>query len=87
LIYFSGIFYSITSTQTGLQGIELGTFLIKQAVQRLKDEFPEMNQFSTLSPIPGFRAWLLTTLQSAKKGEVKVFTEAENSELEEYLSR
>ncbi len=48
-----GIFYSITSTQTGLQGIELGTFLIKQAVQKLKDEFPGMNQFSTLSPIPG----------------------------------
>jgi malonyl-CoA decarboxylase len=49
-----------------LQGIELGTFLIKQAVQRLKDEFPDMAQFSTLSPIPGFRSWLLTTLQNAK---------------------
>ena len=51
----TSIFYSITSTQTGLQGIELGNSLIKQAVKKLKEEFPSMNQFSTLSPIPGIR--------------------------------
>jgi malonyl-CoA decarboxylase len=84
---FAAIFYSITSTQTGLQGIELGTFLIKQAVQRLKDEFPDMNQFSTLSPIPGFRAWLLAMLQAVKKGESKIFTKSELTELEDYLGR
>ena len=49
----TSIFYSITSTQTGLQGIELGNSLIKQAVKKLKEEFPTMSQFSTLSPIPG----------------------------------
>ncbi len=49
----TAIFYSITSTQTGLQGIELGNSLIKQAVRKLKEEFPQMSQFSTLSPIPG----------------------------------
>lgn len=59
----TAIFYSITSTQTGLQGIELGNSLIKQAVKKLKEEFPNMSQFSTLSPIPGFRNWLLKTLQ------------------------
>ena len=85
--FISGIFYSITSTQTGLRGIELGTFLIKQAVQRLKDEFPEMGQFSTLSPAPGFRSWLLTSLQAAKKSGVKIFTDAEFKEIEEYLGR
>ncbi len=51
----SAIFYSITSTQTGLQGIELGTYLIKQAVRRLKEELPNISHFCTLSPIPGFR--------------------------------
>ena len=51
----AAIFYSITSTQTGLQGIELGTHLIKQAVRRLKEELPGLVHFSTLSPIPGFR--------------------------------
>lgn len=53
----------------GLQGIELGTFLIKQAVQRLRDEMPSLAHFSSLSPIPGFRSWLLTTLASVKRGE------------------
>ena len=51
----TAIFYSITSTQTGLQGIELGNSLIKSAVKKLREEFPTMNTFSTLSPIPGFR--------------------------------
>ena len=32
----AAIFYSVTSTQAGLQGIELGTHLIKQAVTRLQ---------------------------------------------------
>ena len=63
----TAIFYSITSTQTGLQGIELGNSLIKQAVKKLKEEFPNMTQFSTLSPIPGFRNWLLKTLQMSNK--------------------
>ena len=59
----SAIFYSITSTQTGLQGIELGTYLIKQAVKRLKDELPSVSHFCTLSPIPGFRQWLLAAIK------------------------
>ena len=63
----SAIFYSITSTQRGLQGIELGTYLIKQAVIRLKEEFPKMNQFCTLSPIPGFKNWLITILNSVNR--------------------
>lgn len=63
----TAIFYSITSTQTGLQGIELGNSLIKQAVKKLREEFPNMSQFSTLSPIPGFRIWLLRSLQMSMK--------------------
>jgi len=55
----TAIFYSITSTQAGLQGIELGTHLIKQAVALLKREIPSLQRFSTLSPIPGFRTWLM----------------------------
>ena len=65
----AAIFYSITSTQRGLQGIELGTYLIKQAVQSLREEIPNLIHFSTLSPIPGFRTWLLTTMQREKRGE------------------
>jgi len=58
----TAIFYSITSTQAGLQGIELGNHLIKQAVAELKRELPGLRRFSTLSPIPGFRRWILIEL-------------------------
>ena len=32
-----------------------------------------MNTFSTLSPIPGFRNWLLAKIQSCKRGECQNF--------------
>lgn len=65
----SAIFYSISSTQpgsfeicfqvfltfvrTGLRGIELGNALIKRVVRQLKVEHPQLQKFSSLSPIPG----------------------------------
>jgi len=52
------IFYSITNCQDGLRGISFGNFLIKQVAEELKQEFPRLRAFATLSPIPGFRAWL-----------------------------
>ena len=64
----TAIFYSITSTQKGLVGIELGNYLIKQVVKELQKEFPRMSRFSSLSPIPGFRSWLLAELKVAQKG-------------------
>ena len=54
----TAIFYSITNCQTGLRGISFGNLLIKQVAQRLGHEFPKIRTFATLSPIPGFRAWL-----------------------------
>ena len=54
----TAIFYSITNCQTGLRGISFGNLLIKQVAQRLGQEFPKIKTFATLSPIPGFRAWL-----------------------------
>lgn len=64
----AAIFYSITSTQKGLQGIELGKYLIKSAVKDLQIEYPHLNTFSTLSPIPGFRDWLLNDLVQVTRG-------------------
>ncbi|KAJ1914578.1 hypothetical protein IWQ60_008759 [Tieghemiomyces parasiticus] len=52
------IFYSITS-QRGLAGVELGNFLIKRVVRELQQTHPNLGVFCTLSPIPGFRAWLM----------------------------
>ena len=44
---------------SGLQGVDLGNYLIKKVVAELRLEFPNMTQFSSISPIPGFRDWLM----------------------------
>ena len=54
----TAIFYSISNTQAGLRGVSFGDSLIKRVVETLKDEFPKLKTFATLSPIPGFRDWL-----------------------------
>ncbi len=54
----TAIFYSISNTQTGLRGVSFGDSLIKRVVETLREEFPKLKQFATLSPIPGLRAWL-----------------------------
>jgi malonyl-CoA decarboxylase len=54
----TAIFYSISNCQDGLRGVAFGNFLIKQVVEELKAELPQLKCFSTLSPIPGFRQWL-----------------------------
>jgi malonyl-CoA decarboxylase len=54
----TAIFYSISNCQDGLRGVSFGNFLIKQVVEELKAELPQLTRFSTLSPVPGFRRWL-----------------------------
>ena len=54
----AAIFYSISNAQTGLAGISFGNFLIKQVVEELRRELPRLRTFATLSPAPGFAAWL-----------------------------
>ena len=55
----TAIFYSISNTQSGLRGVSFGDSLIKNVVETLKIEFPKLKTFATLSPIPGFRAWMV----------------------------
>lgn len=54
----TAVFYSISNCQEGLRGISFGNFLIKQVVEELARDFPGLDTFVTLSPVPGFRAWL-----------------------------
>lgn len=54
----TAIFYSISNTQPGLRGVSFGDSLIKHVVETLRQEFPRLKTFATLSPIPGLRAWL-----------------------------
>ena len=57
----TAVFYSISNTQRGLGGISFGNFLIKQVVEELRRELPKLDTFVTLSPVPGFMAWLKDT--------------------------
>ncbi|XP_021486745.1 malonyl-CoA decarboxylase, mitochondrial [Meriones unguiculatus] len=81
----AAVFYSISLTQQGLQGVELGSFLIKRVVKELQKEFPHLEAFSSLSPIPGFTKWLLGLLnmQGKEHGRNELFTDSECKEISE----
>jgi malonyl-CoA decarboxylase len=57
----TAVFYSISNCQRGLAGISFGNFLIKQVVEELRRELPKLENFVTLSPVPGFIQWLKQT--------------------------
>jgi malonyl-CoA decarboxylase len=73
----TAIFYSISNCQDGLRGISFGNFLIKQVVEELQAEFPQLKRFSTLSPIPGFRRWLMQRLAQASDPDAVLLPELE----------
>jgi malonyl-CoA decarboxylase len=67
----TAIFYSITNTLYGLRGISFGSFLIKQVVDDLARDLPNLKQFATLSPMPQLRAWLKAQPADAWLGEAE----------------
>lgn len=89
----AAVFYSVASTQDGLHGIELGNYLIKRVVAELISEFPCIDQFSTLSPIPKFKKWLFDKFAMFTQDEVEnikqvlqISSEGFNKELRKCLS-
>jgi malonyl-CoA decarboxylase len=66
----TAIFYSISNCQDGLRGVSFGNFLIKQVVEELQAELPQLKRFSTLSPVPGFRRWLTQPLAEESNPDV-----------------
>lgn len=50
----TAIFYSINNCLRGLRGVPFGNFLIKQVVEELAAELPNIQTYSTLSPLPHF---------------------------------
>ena len=64
----TAIFYSISNCQHGLAGISFGDFLIKRVVDALARDLPRLKVFATLSPVPGFRAWLDRQGEAAPEG-------------------
>jgi malonyl-CoA decarboxylase len=75
----TAIFYSISNCQRGLAGVSFGNFLIKQVAADLKRDIPSLKQFATLSPIPGFVAWLRKQAESPEEAcepTMRAFSEA-----------
>ncbi len=76
-------FYSISNCLDGLRNISFGAFLLKQVIHELQSEDLKIRNFVTLSPIPGFRAWLTKAAPSVaaaspvktKKDQAQVLTE------------
>jgi malonyl-CoA decarboxylase len=74
-------FYGISNCEPGLRGVSLGNFLIKSVAEQLKRELPRLRTFCTLSPMPGFAAWLasgpdFTTLPHLRRGVAAELEEA-----------
>ncbi len=67
----TAIFYSISNCQEGLAGVSFGNFLIKRVVADLISEHPGLKNFATLSPIPGFSAWLRRQAEAEEKEETE----------------
>ena len=76
----TAIFYSISNCQRGLAGISFGNFLIKRVASDLAAELPHLTTFATLSPVPGFHAWLDQRLAA---GEEALLLPAERKALAE----
>src|SRR6266851_2385788 len=74
----TAIFYSISNCQGGLRGVAFGNFLIKQVVEELKAEFPQLKRFSTLSPVPGFRRWLGQRLANGSDPDAALLPQLES---------
>ncbi len=72
----TAVFYSISNCQPGLRGVSLGNFLIKNVVDVLAREFPRLEVFCTLSPVPGFVAWLEPLLRGGGGPHPRVMQEA-----------
>ncbi|MGB5709223.1 MAG: malonyl-CoA decarboxylase [Arenicellales bacterium] len=53
------VFYSISNCHSGLAGVSFGNFLIKQVATGLQLRFPHLKKFATISPVPGFKNWLI----------------------------
>lgn len=74
----TAVFYSISNCQPGLRGVSLGNFLIKNVVDVLSRECPRLKVFCTLSPVPGFVAWLEPLLKGGGADRFKLLTPALN---------
>ncbi len=83
----TAVFYSINNCHTGLVGVPLGDFLIKKVVEELRGDLPHLTRFVTLSPVPGFRAWLEQVLDPDFESDGPTLDEVRRRALRGMVSR
>jgi malonyl-CoA decarboxylase len=59
------IFYSVSSSNNGLRGLNIASHLLFLTIQRMTNLFPMCHTSATLSPVPGFEEWLRAVLSTA----------------------
>jgi malonyl-CoA decarboxylase len=80
-------FYSISNCEPGLRNVSLGNFLIKSVAVQLQHELPRLRTFCTLSPVPGFAAWLLAEPDFSTLPNLRRNVAAEFDAAREHLRR
>jgi malonyl-CoA decarboxylase len=73
------VFYSISSCQEGLRGVSFGNSLIRRVVDELNREFPRLKTVATLSPVPGFRAWLTGAARDGERRHAEIVARMDES--------
>lgn len=61
----------------------MGNYLIKEVAKQISNEFPKIDKFSTLSPVPNFKTWLLDKI---KRNLNAIFTKSEQEEIKNELN-
>ncbi|KAG6969559.1 hypothetical protein JG688_00005254 [Phytophthora aleatoria] len=56
------IFYSVSTSNTGLRGLNIASHLLFLTIQRMNSMFPQCKTAATLSPVPGFARWFKAAL-------------------------
>lgn len=54
----TAVLYSINNALEGMAGVSFGNLLIKQVIDYAGGQLPHLQNYVTISPIPGFRRWL-----------------------------
>ena len=68
------------------QGIEFGIHMIRAVVHELQRVLPNLQQFSSLSPIPRFSFWLQRQLSQSIEEEKQIFLPHEASRLTAFFN-
>lgn len=58
------IFYAISNSNSGLRGLNIASHLLFLTIERMSSQFPECHTSATLSPVPGFGAWIRNVLSN-----------------------